>query len=192
MIRIAKDSPDRAALEGYGTVPIAFTVNTRLVVCPANYGMGGLLLVEEPVATPYIKDYDALDGEGPTRWQEQFDLTHWGFFAAFDGDERVGGAVVAWDTPGVDMLEGRSDLAVLWDLRVRPDRRGRGIGHLLFAAAEEWARARGCHEINIETQNVNVPASRFYAKQGCELKAIRRGVYRELPDEVQLLWCKPL
>ena len=38
-----------------------------------------------------------------------------GFFAARAGDEgrRVGSAAVAFGSPGVDMLEGRADLAVL-------------------------------------------------------------------------------
>lgn len=50
-----------------------------------------------------------------------------GVLSAFDGPSRVGGAVVAWRTPGADMLEGRDDLAVLWDIRVHPEYRGRGI-----------------------------------------------------------------
>ena len=90
------------------------------------------------------------------------------------------------------MLEGRDDLAVLWDLRVSPDARGQGIGHHLFAAAEDWARARGCREIKIETQNNNVAACRFYARQGCVLQTVRENAYPDLPDETQLIWHKPL
>jgi len=36
-------------------------------------------------------------------------------------DRRLGGAVVAFDTAGVDLLGGRSELAVLWDIRVQPE-----------------------------------------------------------------------
>ena len=39
-----------------------------------------------------------------------------------------------------------------------------------------------------ETQNINVPACRFYAAQGCELRGIHVGAYPEHPEEVQLLW----
>jgi len=46
--------------------------------------------------------------------------------------------------------------------------------------------------MNVETQNVNVPACRFYVSQGCYLGAIRRFAYAELPDEVQLLWYRDL
>lgn len=105
---------------------------------------------------------------------------------------RVGSAVVAWDTPGVDMLEGRPDLAVLWDLRVAPAWRGRGIGAALFRAAEAWSWARGARWLKVETQNVNVTACRFYARQGCVLGALHRFAYPELPNEVQLLWYKEL
>jgi hypothetical protein len=40
----------------------------------------------------------------------------------------------------------------------------------------------------VETQNINVPACRFYARQGCVLGAIHPDAYPDLPDEVQLLW----
>jgi ribosomal protein S18 acetylase RimI-like enzyme len=99
---------------------------------------------------------------------------------------------VAFDTTGVDMLEGRSDLSVLWDIRVAPDARGRGVGAALFRAAEAWAAARGCRWLKVETQNVNVPACRFYARQGCVLGGIHRFAYPELPDEIQLLWYRDL
>ncbi len=192
-IRIVEEPvADRATLAKYGTVPIRFFVSSRFAVSPVNNGLGGLLFVEEALTTPYYKDYDAFDGEGPTRWLDNFDLSRWGIFTAHDGEERIGGATIAWNTPGVDMLESRTDLAVLWDLRVHPDYRGRSIGHRLFVAAEVWARERGCRELKIETQNNNVSACKFYARQGCELRSIVQGAYPELPDEIQLLWYKKL
>ena len=119
-------------------------------------------------------------------------MSNWGLVVARSGGARVGGAVIAFNTPGVDMLERRKDLAVLWDIRVAPEARGRGVGSALFRAAEAWASARGCSRLKIETQNINVPACRFYARQGCVLGAVNRFAYRELPDEVQLLWYKTL
>jgi GNAT superfamily N-acetyltransferase len=190
---VEESAADRAALARYGTIPIAFEVTSRLAVRPGvESGLGGLLLVVEPVALPYTKDYDSDKGEGPTRWHRRWNLSRWCILAAFDGEERVGGAVLARDTRGVNMLEGRSDLAALWDLRVRPEHRGCGVGHALFGAAKDWARARGCRELKFETQNINVVACRFYARQGCELRSIVQGAYPELPAEVQLLWYKRL
>ena len=165
----------------------------RVLACAVvGDGLGGMVLVERPVVAPWAKDYDADAGEGPARWRERFDVSRWGFLLARAGGEPVGGAVVAFDTPGVRMLDGRRDLAVLWDLRVAPERRGRGLGRRLFAAAERWAEARGCGWLKVETQSVNVGACRFYARQGCTLGAIHRFAYPTLPDEVQLLWYKRL
>jgi predicted GNAT family acetyltransferase len=79
---------------------------------------------------------------------------------------------VAHRTPGVYMLEGRDDLAVLWDIRVQPVVRGHGIGHLLFEAAAATARQWQCRLLKIETQNINVAACRFYAREGCQLGGI--------------------
>jgi GNAT superfamily N-acetyltransferase len=177
-----------AALADYGAVPIAFRVHEVLDVVPDDGGLAGLRLVPRRLDVSYVKDYDAIAGESPARWARRFDVARWGVLGAFVDGERVGGAVVAVDTPGVDMLEGRRDLAVLWDLRVAPAARGSGVGRALFTAAASWAAARDCRWLKIETQNVNVPACRFYARQGCTLGAIHRLAYPTLPEEAQLLW----
>ena len=176
------------ALTEYGKVPIAFRVVSRLRVEPDADGLGGLRLVEESVEPPWVKDYDAGGERGPDRWLRRWDISNWGVFCAYGGSRRVGGAVVAWKTPGVNRLEGRDDLAVLWDIRVHPERRGEGVGTALFRHAVAWARERGCRQLKVETQNVNVRACRFYVKQGCVLGAIHRWAYRGWPEETRLLW----
>jgi GNAT superfamily N-acetyltransferase len=181
-----------SALGEYARVPIAFEVRERLAVVEDGGGLGGLRLVLEPVKTPYRKDYDAYPGNHPSAWPARFDVSRWGILAARVDGERVGGAVVAWGTPALTLLDGRGDLAVLWDLRVAPAMRGRGVGTALFRAAEPWAADRGARWLKVETQNVNVPACRFYAARGCTLGAIHRFAYPALPDEAQLLWYRPL
>jgi GNAT superfamily N-acetyltransferase len=173
-------------------VPTAFVVESVFDVSPRDGGLGGLILSERRLDARYVKDYDSLEGEGPTRWSERFDVSNWGLIGAHSNGARVGGAVVAFDTEGVELLEGRRDLAVLWEIRVAPEDRGRGIGSALFRAVEAWAGARGCKQLKVETQNINVPACRFYARQGCVLGSINRFAYQELQDEVQLLWYKAL
>jgi GNAT superfamily N-acetyltransferase len=106
--------------------------------------------------------------------------------------KQIGGAAVASDTPGIDLLEGRRDLAVLWDIRVDPSVRGRGVGLALFSAAAAWARSRGCRQLKVETQNVNVAACRLYAREGCMLGAAHEQVYPAFPHETQLLWYRNL
>lgn len=150
------------------------------------------VLREQSVLTPWIKDYDVMKGEGPTRWAKNWDVFNWGLIAAYIGVQRVGGAVLSHKTTGVNKLEGRDDLTGLWDLRIHPDYRRQGISQKLFAAAVQWARKRNCTELKIETQNINVPGCRFYQQQGCLLSSIDRSSYYDLPDEVELIWCLTL
>jgi GNAT superfamily N-acetyltransferase len=180
-----------SSLAELARIPISFDVRSVFDVSGPD-DTSAFVLAERGLSAPWVKDYDADSGEGPTRWAHRFDLSNWGFLAARADGRMVGAAVVAFDTPGVEMLEGRRDLAVLWDLRVVPEARGQGVGAALFRAAEEWARARGCTELKIETQNINVPACRFYARQGCVLRAIDPAAYPQLPGEIQLLWYKQL
>ncbi|MCA9708038.1 MAG: GNAT family N-acetyltransferase [Myxococcales bacterium] len=177
-------------LDEYVTVPIAFEVRTILALEVPEQGLGGFHLVERAVEAPYVKDYDAL--ESPLRWPERFDLSRWRAFTACRDGARVGGLVLAFDTPGLHHLEGRRDCAAVWDLRVSPVLRGHGVGSRLLAAAETWARARGIDTLTIETQNVNLGACRFYARRGCVLAEIRRFTYPALPHEIELRWVKTL
>ncbi|HUB40976.1 MAG TPA: GNAT family N-acetyltransferase [Streptosporangiaceae bacterium] len=179
-------------LSEHATIPIAFTVDRILQVTLADGGIGGISFTETAVAVPYVKDYDAIAGEGPTRWAGRFDTSNWRLIRARQDGNVAGGAVIAWRTPGLHMLDDRDDIAVLWDIRVAPAQRAMGAGSALFRAAESWAGSHGCGWLKIETQNINVAACRFYRKMGCALGAIDRFAYPELPDEVQLLWWKAL
>jgi GNAT superfamily N-acetyltransferase len=182
-----EEQPDWVA---YGRVSIAFTVD-RILDAVGRPG-GGYDLHERPLTTPYAKNYDSIPEERPQGWSARFDTSRWGVLVARADDVRVGGVVVAIDTPSVHMLEGRADLAVLWDIRVKPEWRGCGVGTALFRAAELWAKQRGKGELKVETQNVNAGACRFYERMGCELRAIDRLAYPSLPQEVQFLWFKRL
>ena len=178
-------------LSEYAQIPIAFEVRSMLKAVLVDGGLGGIRLREEVVAEPYLKDYDDAEEGFPEDWPRQFDVSTWGIMLARKGGRCMGGAVVAHNTSGVDMLEGRGDLAVLWDIRVRREARRQGIGVQLFQHAAGWARKRGCRQLKVETQNVNVPACRFYARQGCRLGAIHRFGYAghvRVEHEVMLLW----
>jgi len=180
-ITVLEEGPD---LEQYQSIPISFEVRSKFEVCEVP-GSERFDLVETPVA-PYIKDYDAL--EKPSDWPARFDTQHWGFFTAFEGERRLGRATIAWKTAELNMLEGRLDLACLWDIRVSPEYRGHGIGKLLFKTAADWARARVCTELTIETQNINVPACRFYESVGCIFHRAIHNAYPAELNEIQLIW----
>jgi GNAT superfamily N-acetyltransferase len=140
-IRIAVE-PARD-LAWYATIPIAYDVTEVLDARVIDGGLGGIALTPRAPSRPRVKDYDAIPGNAPIDWPDHFDLEHWIFLAARVGEEIVGAAAIALETPGVDMLEGRDDLAVLWDLRVLLARRGQGIGAALFRAAETGHRRHG-------------------------------------------------
>ena len=176
------------SLANHAKLSIAFRVEKILEVSTEGRGLGGIALHERLLEVAYVKDSD--EREHPTHWPQRFSLTNWGLLVARDDGERIGGAVIAFKTQNLYMLDGRNDLAVLWDLRVRPESRGTGVGSLLFRATEEWARDRGCIQLKIETQNDNVGACQFYARMGCTLGGINRYKYQEYPEEIQLLWFK--
>jgi GNAT superfamily N-acetyltransferase len=185
-VRIVEISPGE--LREYSRIPSKYEVKTILQVELIDRGLGGVLLRQAALENPYWKDYDAL-GDTPVEWPASFDVSRWGFFLAKDHGTPVGGAAVAFASPGVDMLDGRSDLSVLWDLRVRPDYQGVGIA--LFRHAVKWSRERGCLQMKVETQNTNLPACRFYQRMGCELGDIRRYGYAAEPKmkhETMLCW----
>jgi GNAT superfamily N-acetyltransferase len=179
-----------AELARYASIPARFEVRSILRVEVIEEGLGGIRLTEAGVESPYTKDYDAY-GETPEDWPRLFDVSRWAFFLAIAGGQAAGAAAVAFNTNGVHMLEGRTDLSVLWDIRVHHDWRGKGVGSKLFSRGVAWSRERGCKQMKIETQNVNVPACRFYASQGAVLGGINRFGYFGQPqvgDEVMLLW----
>jgi GNAT superfamily N-acetyltransferase len=180
-----------AGLPEYVKIRIAFEIGEVMDVRSLPGG-GAFELTARRANRPCLKDYDAIAGNRPTDWPSRFDVSAWGFFSASLEGVRVGGATVARSTSDLDMLEGRTDLAVLWDIRVAPAAWGQGVGTAPFTAAATWASEQGCRELKIETQDINVPACRFYAHQGCVLRVVHRGAYPLFPDELQLLWYQTL
>lgn len=51
-------------------------------------------------------------------------------------------------------------------LVVAPSARGRGMGRALLAAAEEWARARGCYRLTVTSAEHREGAHAFYPRWG--------------------------
>lgn len=195
--KVLEIAPDR--LSDYAAIPMTLEVRSIFVAEEKDSGLGGLTLREEAVAEPYIKDYDSYedlyinDKEncGPESWPKHFDISNWGLFISYNDKKPVAAAAVAWNTAGVNMLEGRADIAVLWDIRVRPEFKCQGLGTMLLDHAARWARSKGCKLLKIETQNVNVPACRFYSRMGCHLGQINRYGYYGHPlvsNEVMLIW----
>jgi len=176
----------------YGRISCAFEINSFLDIQPDPEKEQSWIIRESKLPRPVLKDYDSLPDNHPLDWAKCFDMSSWGMIFATVANEHVGSALIAFNSPGVDMLEDRTDLAVLWDIRVDTNWRGRSVGKALFDAVKEWASRHRCTELKIETQTNNVAAVRFYLRQGCRLKQVTPNAYPELPDEVQVLFYLPI
>ncbi len=175
----------------YAGIPIAFEVRSEYEIELSDNGLGGMSLHERMVESVYIKDYDAYEDGSPTSWPQRFNIGNWGIFIGFEEETPIAGAAVAFNSPQLQMMDRREDLVILWDLRVRPESRRTGIGETIFRYACGWAREQAAIQMKIETQNVNVPACRFYEKLGCRLGQIDRYGYAGHPEvghEIMLVW----
>lgn len=189
-MQIQIDEEPATFLAEYARIPISFQV-TRILDVASSDNTGDEFILEERVAdAAYLKDYDAT--EEPLSWADRFDLSEWGIFSARVDRRVVAGAIVAVRSPDLAMLERRTDLALLWDIRVAPEVRRKGVGSALLRAAEKWASAHGATAMKVETQNINLPACRFYESHGFVLGAANERAYPDFPGETQLLWYKDL
>jgi ribosomal protein S18 acetylase RimI-like enzyme len=186
---ITIEQADTSCFAQYDTIPMRVRVEREYRLIKPDNGLGGITFSETPIE-PYIKDFCVGKDESVTSWAH-WDLSHWGFFMAFDAEKPVGAAAVATRTDGVNMLCRREDLAVLWDIRVANDYKHQGVGSALFHAAVEWAKAQGMTQMKIECQNNNIPAVKFYHKQGAILGSVDEYAYYNNPyakGEVQFIW----
>lgn len=177
-------------LTEYSSIPMIYEVTDMLSIELIDSGIGGMIFHEKRIVTAFTRDFDALDGETPVRWVKNFNTANWVLFLAREDGVPLGGATVVTRTPEVNMLKGRNDIAVLWDIRVKPEHKRSGIGTRLFQAAADWSRRQKLDYLKIESQNINVPACRFYIKQGCELGEVNRFAYTnpESISETMLVW----
>jgi ribosomal protein S18 acetylase RimI-like enzyme len=189
-IQILHATPEQLA--EYARVPIAFVVREVFDSEAVERLRRGEDAESTPIPVPYQKDYDAHAGHQPTDWRVRFDTSRWIVLAAEQNNHRLGGAVVVIDDAQLDSLGGASNCAVIWDLRVAPEARRRGVGAALLRAAEHAALERGAGQLRVETQQINVPACRLYRRHNFALEMVRVGAYPDLPQEVQLIWAKPL
>jgi [ribosomal protein S18]-alanine N-acetyltransferase len=81
------------------------------------------------------------------------------YLVAWEGDEPVGHAHVAWEETTLDVPE-------IQDVFVPTELRARGIGTKLSETAEQMARARGHRQISISASITNEGALRLYRRLG--------------------------
>lgn len=179
---------DKSFLELYDKVSMNVDVKSEYKVKRIDRGLGGLIL-EEVQVEPYIKDLSIY--EHAIEYENEFDITNWRFYMAFDGDIPVGAMTVAGETEGLDMICGRKDACVLWDIRVADTYKHKGIGQKLLDMGILDAKRDGYRQMIIECQNNNVQACKFYQKQGAVLSKIDMDAYYfdpKIRHEIQFIW----
>lgn len=80
---------------------------------------------EEIPVDPYVKDLSVY--ERAMDYEKEFDINNWRFYMAFDGEQPIGAMTVVGRTEGLNMLSGRNDACVLWDIRVADPYKHNGI-----------------------------------------------------------------
>lgn len=179
---------DKSFFELYDKVSMNVDVYSEYRVKRIDNGLGGFVF-EEIKVNPYVKDLSKY--ERAVEYEKEFDITNWRFFMAFDGDVPVGAMTVAGKTEGLNMLSGRNDACVLWDIRVADKYKHRGIGEKLLNMGITEAKRDGYCQMIIECQNNNVAACKFYKKHGAVLCKIDMYAYyfdSDIKDEIQFVW----
>ena len=187
-MRIDVRRENHHSLAAYVTIPIAFDV--REVVDVSALRAGASQIATRPLSAPYVKDYDAIPLNDPVSWTARYAVHRWIVLVAYIQKQPVGGAVLVTDPQDVTRLGGQPPAALLWDVRIHPDWRHRGIGRVLLDAADDAARAAGCPSIHVETQDINVAACRLYAASGYTLQGITPNAYADANGETELTWGK--
>ncbi|MDR3691311.1 MAG: GNAT family N-acetyltransferase [Fimbriimonas sp.] len=185
-VRIVREGPER--LPDYESVPIAYESNSRVDL--ARLAADGTV-VEVP-SPERVKDYDAVLDERPTSLAIRFEMESWGIFAAFDGEARLGGIIVAPGGQGYALCGDFPFAAVIVDVRVDPRSRGMGIGCSLLSAGLSWLEGLGDGTVLVETQDTNPAACRFYWASGFGILSIAINGYGDGIDEAKLIWRRDL
>ena len=108
---------------------------------------------------------------------EAVDAAYWAAFEAIDADPRndlivadAGGEVVGTCqltfTPSLSRRG--TERMTIEAVRIRRDRRGRGLGRQMMAWALDRARERGCRLAQLTTDKRRTDAHRFYTSLGFE------------------------
>lgn len=179
---------DKLCFEIYDTISMNVDVRTVYKINRIDNGLGGFNF-EEVEVKPYIKDLSMY--ERATEYESNFDITNWRFYMAFDDEKPIGAMTIAGATPDLNMLSGRDDACILWDIRVIDEYKHQGVGQKLLDMGIEKAKADGYKQMIIECQNNNVAACKFYHKQGALLSKIDMYAYyheTDCKDETQFVW----
>lgn len=165
---------DQSSLQDVNKVDGSFQVDSRLVLSAID---GRIQYTVEPVPL-YTKTYDFEPLDYPS-FIDNPDKTI--FFAYADG--KLAGQIILWVN--------WNKFAYIEDITVDVHFRRQGIGKLLMSRAVEWAKGKNLPGLMLETQDINVPACRFYERRGFVLGGFDHFLYKAMlpgSDEIALYW----
>lgn len=91
----------------------------------------------------------------------------------------------------IRMFKNWNKFGYIENIAIKAGYRHAGIGQQLFETAEKWARANQCVGLQLEAQDDNLNACRFYQKQGMQLGGVDTLFYTANPNiSVALQWYK--
>lgn len=130
---------------------------------------------EELFAEPYIKHYD----------DEELDISY-----VNDPDKAVYLYYERQACIGrIKLCANWNGFALIEDIAVAKDGRQKGIGTLLMNKAIEWAKQQKLLGLMLETQDINVAACRFYAKNGFQIGGVDTMLYTKFfANEMAVFW----
>ena len=88
---------------------------------------------------------------------------------------------------GFAVFQLAADEASLYALNVDPAARRKGVGAALLAGALAALRAEGAARCFLEVRAANAPALALYRRLGFAAAGVRRGFYRDPPDDAVVM-----
>ncbi|WP_155589955.1 GNAT family N-acetyltransferase [Lysinibacillus cavernae] len=150
-----------------------FIVSGRIV---PTYENNVWSYAEEIFSEPYFKKYD----------DDEIDLSY------IEEDEKaVFFYYVENNCVGhIKMCTNWNGYALIENIAVAKDYRKNGVGTALLNKAMEWARERDCCGLMLETQDINVSACYFYAKNHFVIGAVDTMLYSnfQTANEKAIFW----
>ncbi|MCD7955314.1 MAG: ribosomal protein S18-alanine N-acetyltransferase [Lachnospiraceae bacterium] len=80
------------------------------------------------------------------------------------------------------------DDAVILNVAVRPELRGRGIGYAMLHCLMEKGESLGVRHFTLEVRKSNAAALALYKKLGFASAGTRRNFYRDPPEDAVIMW----
>ncbi|WP_078551982.1 GNAT family N-acetyltransferase [Bacillus alkalicellulosilyticus] len=160
-------------MDNYNKSNDGFTVSGRII---PKYEDQTWTYTEEVFSETYIKKYD--DEEIPVDYVEDQKKA---VFFYFSKNNCIG---------QIRLREHWNGYAYIEDIAVAKEYREKGVGTALIHQAIEWAKEKKFCGLMLETQDINVSACRFYAKNNFTIGSIDTMLYSNFStaNEVAIIW----